>query len=162
MNLHFICSLIWLVDANIRCTWTGDRSAVCWYAARAACKIGTDKKTCKRSRQKTNLIHIYDNECLVGEVTKRAASCWRASRGGAVCADRTDFAVLLFLEHVAYPTMMPFLPLQCFQVVVQPVLETLLLVDRALYLQEQSFAAQLRPIFNEELSPRNIALVTWK
>ncbi|XP_023569412.1 protein RRNAD1 isoform X2 [Octodon degus] len=43
-----------------------------------------------------------------------------------------------------------------------PLVETLILLDRLLYLQEQGFHAELLPIFNPELSPRNLVLVATK
>ncbi|XP_030108430.1 methyltransferase-like protein 25B isoform X2 [Mus musculus] len=43
-----------------------------------------------------------------------------------------------------------------------PLVETLILLDRMLYLQEQGFYAELLPIFSPELSPRNLVLVATK
>ncbi|XP_065757897.1 methyltransferase-like protein 25B isoform X3 [Muntiacus reevesi] len=43
-----------------------------------------------------------------------------------------------------------------------PLVETLILLDRLLYLQEQGFHAELLPIFSPELSPRNLVLVATK
>ncbi|KAJ0751445.1 hypothetical protein HanLR1_Chr05g0193491 [Helianthus annuus] len=45
-----------------------------------------------------------------------------------------------------------------------PVLETLILLDRLLFLQEQgdSVEAVMVPIFNPNISPRNIALIAKK
>ncbi|KAM4861571.1 methyltransferase-like protein 25B isoform 2-T2 [Thomomys bottae] len=43
-----------------------------------------------------------------------------------------------------------------------PLVETLILLDRLLYLQEQGFHAELLPIFSPELSPRNMVLVATK
>lgn len=46
-----------------------------------------------------------------------------------------------------------------------PVLETLLLLDRLLYLQEQSNVlsqAVMVPLFDPVLSPRNVALIATK
>ncbi|XP_007946795.1 protein RRNAD1 [Orycteropus afer afer] len=43
-----------------------------------------------------------------------------------------------------------------------PLVETLILLDRLLYLQEQGFHAELLPLFNPELSPRNLVLVATK
>ncbi|XP_029791817.1 protein RRNAD1 isoform X1 [Suricata suricatta] len=43
-----------------------------------------------------------------------------------------------------------------------PLVETLILLDRLLYLQEQDFHAELLPIFSPELSPRNLVLVATK
>ena len=44
----------------------------------------------------------------------------------------------------------------------QPVIETLIHVDRILFLREQGIFATLEPIFNEEISPRNIAIVALR
>ncbi|XP_036988450.2 methyltransferase-like protein 25B isoform X3 [Artibeus jamaicensis] len=43
-----------------------------------------------------------------------------------------------------------------------PLVETLILLDRLLYLQEQGFHSELLPIFSPELSPRNLVLVATK
>lgn len=43
-----------------------------------------------------------------------------------------------------------------------PLVETLILLDRLLYLEEQGFYAELLPIFSPELSPRNLVLVATK
>ncbi|XP_040308531.1 methyltransferase-like protein 25B isoform X1 [Herpailurus yagouaroundi] len=43
-----------------------------------------------------------------------------------------------------------------------PLVETLILLDRLLCLQEQGFHAELLPIFSPELSPRNLVLVATK
>ncbi|KAL4575261.1 hypothetical protein LXL04_022103 [Taraxacum kok-saghyz] len=43
-----------------------------------------------------------------------------------------------------------------------PVLETLILLDRLLFLQEQGMEAVMIPIFNPTISPRNIALIATK
>lgn len=45
-----------------------------------------------------------------------------------------------------------------------PVLETILLLDRLLFLQEQgnSLEVLMLPIFNPTLSPRNVAFISWK
>ncbi|XP_006861667.1 PREDICTED: protein RRNAD1 [Chrysochloris asiatica] len=43
-----------------------------------------------------------------------------------------------------------------------PLVETLILLDRLLYLQEQGFHAELLPLFSPELSPRNLVLVATK
>ncbi|XP_059000896.1 methyltransferase-like protein 25B isoform X2 [Mustela lutreola] len=43
-----------------------------------------------------------------------------------------------------------------------PLVESLILLDRLLYLQEQGFHAELLPIFSPELSPRNLVLVATK
>ncbi|KAJ0571640.1 hypothetical protein HanHA300_Chr05g0192431 [Helianthus annuus] len=45
-----------------------------------------------------------------------------------------------------------------------PVLETLILLDRLLFLQEQgdSVEAIMVPIFNPNISPRNVALIAKK
>lgn len=45
-----------------------------------------------------------------------------------------------------------------------PVLETLILLDRLLFLQEQgdSVEAVMLPIFNPSVSPRNVALIAKK
>ncbi|XP_015427210.1 PREDICTED: protein RRNAD1 [Myotis davidii] len=43
-----------------------------------------------------------------------------------------------------------------------PLVETLILLDRLLFLQEQGFHSELLPIFSPELSPRNLVLVATK
>ncbi|KAK7466607.1 hypothetical protein BaRGS_00033406 [Batillaria attramentaria] len=53
-------------------------------------------------------------------------------------------------------------PFTCLQVILQPVLESLVLLDRQCWLQENGFHADIVPIFQEEISPRNLALVSTK
>lgn len=43
-----------------------------------------------------------------------------------------------------------------------PVVETLILLDRMFYLQEQGVSSYLIPVFDPSLSPRNLALVAYK
>ncbi|XP_032647988.1 methyltransferase-like protein 25B [Chelonoidis abingdonii] len=43
-----------------------------------------------------------------------------------------------------------------------PLVETLILLDRMIYLQEQGFQCQLIPLFNPSFSPRNLVLVAAK
>ncbi len=43
-----------------------------------------------------------------------------------------------------------------------PLIETVLLLDRCLYLQEQGFDSVICPIFNPRLSPRNFAILSHK
>ncbi|XP_074837096.1 methyltransferase-like protein 25B isoform X2 [Carettochelys insculpta] len=43
-----------------------------------------------------------------------------------------------------------------------PLVETLILLDRMIYLQEQGFQCQLIPLFNPRFSPRNLVLVAAK
>ena len=44
----------------------------------------------------------------------------------------------------------------------QPVLESLIVIDRLQFLREHDISAIAVPIFNEEISPRNLALIGWK
>ena len=44
----------------------------------------------------------------------------------------------------------------------QPVLESLIVIDRLQFLREHDISAIVVPIFNEEISPRNLALIGWK
>lgn len=43
-----------------------------------------------------------------------------------------------------------------------PLVETLILLDRAIYLQEEGFHCRLVPLFDPNLSPRNLVLVAAK
>ena len=51
---------------------------------------------------------------------------------------------------------------QCLQVVLQGVLESLILKDRQEYLLEHGLEAQLLPILDDNISPRNVAIVAYK
>ncbi|XP_071098304.1 methyltransferase-like protein 25B [Haliotis cracherodii] len=61
------------------------------------------------------------------------------------------------VQHFCYVEV-----ITCLQVLVQPVLETLLQLDRHTYLTDHGVTAQLVPIFQENVSPRNIALIANK
>jgi len=52
--------------------------------------------------------------------------------------------------------------LQALQYVLQPVLETLIYQDRQMWLKEHRNHSNLIPVFDEFISPRNIALVAVK
>ncbi|XP_026172385.1 methyltransferase-like protein 25B isoform X2 [Mastacembelus armatus] len=73
----------------------------------------------------------------------------------------TEYA-RLGLARVGLP---PELPLDLQQVEVlllAPVVETLVLLDRMMYLQENGVTSQLVPLFNPNFSPRNFVLVALK
>lgn len=53
-------------------------------------------------------------------------------------------------------------PITSLQVLLQPVLESLIHLDRLAFLQEQGTKADLVPIFDENISPRNFVLVAQK
>ncbi|XP_060081198.1 probable methyltransferase-like protein 25 isoform X2 [Ylistrum balloti] len=53
-------------------------------------------------------------------------------------------------------------PLTALQYLMQPVLEGLINTDRALYLQDHGISTEIVPIFNEVISPRNLALISVK
>ncbi|GAB1599508.1 methyltransferase-like protein 25B [Argonauta hians] len=53
-------------------------------------------------------------------------------------------------------------PITCLQVLLQPVLETLVHYDRLAFLQENGCQASLVPLFDEQISPRNIMIVAEK
>ena len=48
---------------------------------------------------------------------------------------------------------------QSLKLAMQPVIETMILLDRSEYLKEQGFDVELKPIFDENISPRNMAIV---
>jgi len=50
----------------------------------------------------------------------------------------------------------------CLRLLVAPAIESLILVDRVLYLAECGYDASLTPIFDPILSPRNVAIVACK
>ncbi|XP_044395159.1 protein RRNAD1 isoform X2 [Triticum aestivum] len=55
-------------------------------------------------------------------------------------------------------------PFWCLRAALGPLVETYILLDRLLFLQEQGSAveASLFPLFDPAMSPRNMALVAWK
>ncbi|XP_060573423.1 probable methyltransferase-like protein 25 [Ruditapes philippinarum] len=53
-------------------------------------------------------------------------------------------------------------PLTALQYLLQPVLESLIYMDRKQWLCEQGLQADIIPVFDELISPRNLALVAWK
>ncbi|XBH89521.1 hypothetical protein VPH35_081400 [Triticum aestivum] len=55
-------------------------------------------------------------------------------------------------------------PFWCLRAALGPLVETYVLLDRLLFLQEQGSAveASLFPLFDPAMSPRNMALVAWK
>lgn len=73
-----------------------------------------------------------------------------------------------FLEQLQamYTELQPYNPhvnaTLLLRSVLSPVLESFLLMDRWLYLKESGTSPYLIPIFNETLSPRNVAVVAFK
>jgi hypothetical protein len=55
-------------------------------------------------------------------------------------------------------------PFWCLRVALGPLVETYILLDRLLFLQEQGsvIEASLFPLFNPTMSPRNMAIIAWK
>ncbi|XP_045184754.2 uncharacterized protein LOC123542814 [Mercenaria mercenaria] len=53
-------------------------------------------------------------------------------------------------------------PLTALQYLLQPVIESLIYLDRKQWLCEQGLHADVIPVFDELISPRNLALVAWK
>jgi len=61
-----------------------------------------------------------------------------------------------FLEYIG--------PFWCLRAALGPLVETYILLDRLLFLQEQSnlVEALLFPLFDPTMSPRNMAIIAWK
>lgn len=55
-------------------------------------------------------------------------------------------------------------PFWCLRAALGPLVETYILLDRLLFLQEQSnlVEALLFPLFDPTMSPRNMAIIAWK
>ena len=53
-----------------------------------------------------------------------------------------------------------FLSLQSLQVCLQGAIESLVLLDRLLYLKEHGIGAKLEPLFDDAISPRNVAIAS--
>ncbi|KAK2191903.1 hypothetical protein NP493_43g06009 [Ridgeia piscesae] len=66
----------------------------------------------------------------------------------------------LYSSHT--PDMVFIEPFTALQVALQPVLESLVVLDRLQFLHEHDISATAVPIFDDEISPRNLALVGWK
>ena len=80
-------------------------------------------------------------------------------------ADPQELRPLLHERFQELTPLFPFLnSLQALKLVLQPVVESLLLIDRVLYIREQVPGAvvNLLPIFDPIVSPRNIAIVSMK
>ncbi|XP_065059525.1 methyltransferase-like protein 25B isoform X1 [Rhopilema esculentum] len=50
----------------------------------------------------------------------------------------------------------------CLRLLIGPVIESMVLTDRLLYMQENGFRANLYTVFDAKISPRNFALVSFK
>ncbi|XP_029645955.1 protein RRNAD1-like [Octopus sinensis] len=81
-----------------------------------------------------------------------------------IAEDRAHYLSKEFLQLFAdNQTNFQFIePITCLQVLLQPVLETLIHYDRLAFLQENGCRAYLIPLFNEQISPRNIIIVAEK
>ncbi|XP_066270916.1 methyltransferase-like protein 25B [Branchiostoma lanceolatum] len=63
-------------------------------------------------------------------------------------------------SHDQWEGFFPYIEvITALQVLLQPVLETLVSVDRCLYLQEQGLKTKVVPIFDDRISPRNLAII---
>ncbi|CAH1252241.1 RRNAD1 [Branchiostoma lanceolatum] len=63
-------------------------------------------------------------------------------------------------SHDQWEEFFPYIEIiTALQVLLQPVLETLVTVDRCLYLQEQGLKTEVVPIFDDRISPRNLAII---
>ncbi|KAI8503303.1 hypothetical protein Bbelb_191240 [Branchiostoma belcheri] len=63
-------------------------------------------------------------------------------------------------SHDQWEKFFPYIEvITALQVLLQPVLETLVTVDRCLYLQEQGLKTKVGPIFDDRTSPRNLAII---
>ena len=88
----------------------------------------------------------------------------RASLRGVFAKDEmeSDEKMNLFYEEKIRPRthqLAAFLNLRCL---FAPVIEALLLIDRALYLMESNkFHVEMRSLFDSRLSPRSIAILAW-
>lgn len=51
---------------------------------------------------------------------------------------------------------------QFLQFALQPVLETVILLDRVLYLRENNVDAYVMPVFDDHVSPRSLAVIATK
>ena len=51
---------------------------------------------------------------------------------------------------------------QALQVLLQPVIETLIYLDRKIWLHECDLGCDIIPVFDEYKSPRNLALIAVK
>uniref|UniRef100_A0A0E0MPG6 Methyltransferase domain-containing protein n=1 Tax=Oryza punctata TaxID=4537 RepID=A0A0E0MPG6_ORYPU len=77
-----------------------------------------------------------------------------------------------FVENVSlleiWKDVQPFTefigPFWCLRVALGPLVESYILLDRLLFLQEQGsvIEASLFPLFNPTMSPRNMAIIAWK
>ncbi|XP_078579621.1 methyltransferase-like protein 25B [Branchiostoma floridae x Branchiostoma japonicum] len=63
-------------------------------------------------------------------------------------------------SHDQWEEFFPYIEvITALQVLLQPVLETLVTVDRCLYLQEQGLKTEVVPIFDDSISPRNLVII---
>eukprot|EP00058_Branchiostoma_floridae_P019992 XP_002605482.1 hypothetical protein BRAFLDRAFT_92900 [Branchiostoma floridae] len=63
-------------------------------------------------------------------------------------------------SHDQWEEYFPYIEvITALQVLLQPVLETLVTVDRCLYLHEQGLKTEVVPIFDDSISPRNLVII---
>ena len=69
----------------------------------------------------------------------------------------SNLVIVLFLQEYIGPFW-------CLRAALGPLVETYILLDRLLFLQEQSnlVEALLFPLFDPTMSPRNMAIIAWK
>uniref|UniRef100_A0A8C1FLM9 Methyltransferase like 25B n=1 Tax=Cyprinus carpio carpio TaxID=630221 RepID=A0A8C1FLM9_CYPCA len=103
--------------------------------------------------------------------------CYRAILESIIRAERHDMYARLALPRVGLPADLPVDPVAVDAMLAQqgkvvayfslvllltPVMETLVLLDRMVFLQERGFQSTLIPLFDAAFSPRNLVLVAVK
>ena len=104
------------------------------------------------------------NKCSFAEYVRGVIFSKRAALRGVISKDEleSDETINMFYDNIIRPRihqLATFLNLRCL---FAPVIEALLLVDRALCLQETGrFYVEMRSLFDSRLSPRSIAILAW-
>lgn len=54
------------------------------------------------------------------------------------------------------------LAVYCLRLLIAPLVETMIILDRVAFLREHGNSAVFLPLFDPVVSPRNIAVIAWK
>ncbi|XP_064645436.1 probable methyltransferase-like protein 25 [Lineus longissimus] len=81
------------------------------------------------------------------------------TEGVDVCSQRQELLDL----YITYEDRFEYIePITALQVILQPVIESLITIDRVIYLNERGIPAEIVPLFDEFVSPRNLAIIAKK
>ncbi|XP_060112696.1 methyltransferase-like protein 25B [Heteronotia binoei] len=136
------------------------------YALRLAAESATLRTHCFRAMLETVIRAADPTKKRLGVQTIKKAHRLTFEEYIRLGLQRVGLDPNVALDHVALESMLGqqqrVVAFFSLALLLAPVVETLILLDRMIYLQEQGFQCELIPLFNPTFSPRNLVLVAAK